>query len=119
MGATGLATRGHGLCGPAGTRFCVERDQRQARDLAGDTGPGSIVVLDDADLALEACADLARRLVRNRPGAIVLATSLALAHLVDRETSLALPAGSRVMQTGGFKGRRREVDVDTVSELRG
>jgi non-specific serine/threonine protein kinase len=42
---------------------------------AGDTGPGSIVVLDDADLALEACADVARRLVRNRPGAIVLATS--------------------------------------------
>jgi non-specific serine/threonine protein kinase len=42
---------------------------------AGDTGPGSVVVLDDADLALEACADVARRLVRNRPGVIVLATS--------------------------------------------
>jgi non-specific serine/threonine protein kinase len=42
---------------------------------AGDTGPGSVVVLDDADLALEACADVARRLVRNRPGAVVLATS--------------------------------------------
>jgi hypothetical protein len=44
--------------------------------------------------------------------AIVLATSFALVHLIDavgREV-LALPARSRVMQTGGFKGKSREVD---------
>ncbi len=47
------------------------------------------------------------------PGApaIVLATSFALVHLLDaaRAETFALPPGSRVMQTGGFKGRSREV----------
>lgn len=47
--------------------------------------------------------------------AVILATSLALAHLIDLAASLPLPAGSRVMQTGGFKGRKREVDA---AELR-
>jgi hypothetical protein len=47
------------------------------------------------------------------PGALVLATSFALVHLLDAlgEEVLALPPGSRVMQTGGFKGRSREVDA--------
>lgn len=50
--------------------------------------------------------------------AIVLATSFALVHLLEAldGATAALPAGSRVMQTGGFKGRSREVDA---SELRG
>jgi hypothetical protein len=41
----------------------------------------------------------------------VLATSFALVHLLDAlgDAALRLPAGSRVMQTGGFKGRSREV----------
>jgi hypothetical protein len=47
--------------------------------------------------------------------AVVLATSLALAHLVDLAPAMPLPARSRVMQTGGFKGREREVDA---AELR-
>jgi hypothetical protein len=52
---------------------------------------------------------------------IVLATSFALVHLLDalREEAggeaggdaIPLPAGSRVMQTGGFKGKAREVDA--------
>jgi acyl-protein synthetase LuxE len=43
--------------------------------------------------------------------AIVLATSFALVHLLDDLGGdvLALPARSRVMQTGGFKGRAREI----------
>ncbi len=53
--------------------------------------------------------------------AIVLATSFALVHLLEDLGSgagshnLALPSGSRVMQTGGFKGRSREV---SSAELR-
>jgi hypothetical protein len=49
--------------------------------------------------------------------AVVLATSFALVHLIDAlgGTRLPLPAGSRVMQTGGFKGRSREV---SPAELR-
>ncbi len=50
--------------------------------------------------------------------AIVLATSFALVHLLDAigQEMLALPPGSRVMQTGGFKGRSREV---SAVDLRG
>jgi hypothetical protein len=48
--------------------------------------------------------------------AIVLATSFALVHLLDAAgpESFALPPRSRVMQTGGFKGRSREVCVEDL-----
>jgi hypothetical protein len=48
--------------------------------------------------------------------AIVFATAFALVHALDQlgSTKLQLPNGSRVMQTGGFKGRSREVDADTL-----
>lgn len=44
---------------------------------------------------------------------LLLATSFALVHLIDGRggRSLALPAGSVVMQTGGTKGRSREVSA--------
>lgn len=47
------------------------------------------------------------------PPAIVLATSLALVHLIETAPGavIALPKGSRVMQTGGFKGRAQEVSA--------
>jgi hypothetical protein len=49
--------------------------------------------------------------------ALVLATSFALVHLLDAVGAdvLALPPGSRVMETGGYKGRSREVPA---AELR-
>jgi hypothetical protein len=42
---------------------------------------------------------------------VILATSFALVHLADAvgDGILPLPNGSRVMQTGGYKGRSREV----------
>jgi hypothetical protein len=48
--------------------------------------------------------------------ALVLATSFALVHLLDalRDACLPLPPGSRVMQTGGFKGKSREVSPDEL-----
>lgn len=48
--------------------------------------------------------------------ALVLATSFALVHLLDASGArpLTLPAGSRVMQTGGFKGKAREVAADEL-----
>jgi hypothetical protein len=54
-------------------------------------------------------------LARTKP-AIVLATSFALVHLLEAIGGevLALPEGSRVMQTGGFKGRSREVAADDL-----
>ena len=47
---------------------------------------------------------------------LVLATSFALVHFLDAlgDATFALPAGSRVMQTGGFKGRSREVSAEAL-----
>lgn len=47
---------------------------------------------------------------------LLLATSFALVYLLDElaGTALPLPPGSRVMQTGGFKGRTREVAADEL-----
>ena len=41
-------------------------------------------------------------------------TALAFAHLLDSVSPLHLPSGSRAMETGGFKGRRREIDRQTL-----
>jgi hypothetical protein len=51
-----------------------------------------------------------------RTPALVLATSFALVHLLDElgGDRLPLPEGSRVMQTGGYKGRSREVAPDEL-----
>jgi hypothetical protein len=61
---------------------------------------------------------LRRRLtaLAGAPPVIVLATSFALVHLLDAVAGdvLALPPGSRVMQTGGFKGKAREVAAEAL-----
>jgi len=69
-------------------------------------------------LNVESTVEACRQARDARRPALVLATSFALVHLLDDESSRGrcdLPAGSRVMFTGGFKGRSREVDS---SELR-
>lgn len=47
---------------------------------------------------------------------LVLGTSFAYVHLIDAlgDASFALPPGSRVMQTGGYKGKSREVPPDEL-----
>ena len=47
---------------------------------------------------------------------LVLATAFALVHLLDalEAERIPFPDGSRVMETGGFKGRAAEVDRDTL-----
>lgn len=47
---------------------------------------------------------------------LLLTTAFALVHLLDalEESPLRLPPGSRVMETGGFKGRAAEVDRATL-----
>lgn len=49
----------------------------------------------------------------------LLGTSFAFVHAEDalNEARFALPPGSRVMQTGGFKGRSRELAPDAMREL--
>lgn len=47
---------------------------------------------------------------------LILGTSFAFVHFIDAigKDSFALPRGSRVMQTGGYKGRSREVPADVL-----
>ncbi|MBV8198909.1 MAG: hypothetical protein JO263_12325 [Candidatus Eremiobacteraeota bacterium] len=67
--------------------------------------------------------DLRESIEQDRPVCIA-ATAFALVHLVDalrrKNVELRLPRGSRMMETGGFKGRSRTIDRDqlyaTVSE---
>jgi hypothetical protein len=70
-------------------------------------GPGGDAVIDLDTLARDAAAARAERVA-----VMVLATSFALVHLLDGMggRDLRLPEGSRVMQTGGFKGKAREIE---------
>lgn len=49
----------------------------------------------------------------------VLGTSFAFVHLEDalEGRSFKLPEGSRIMQTGGFKGRSREIEPDAMRAM--
>ncbi len=69
-------------------------------------------------LRVASLRDCVRGLRHDAP-ALVLATSFALVHLLDEigGESLALPTGSRLMQTGGFKGRSREVSAPELRRL--
>jgi hypothetical protein len=50
----------------------------------------------------------------------LLGTAFAFVHLVDSGLKVKLPAGSRVMETGGFKGKSREVErSDLYGLIRG
>ncbi len=56
---------------------------------------------------------VARLMMKNTRGVLVLGTALAYAHLLDglEDALFRMPDGARVMQTGGFKGKTRELDA--------
>ena len=58
---------------------------------------------------------VATALALNQP-MLILGTSFAFVHFVEGlgEDTFHLPRGSRVMQTGGYKGRSREVPADVL-----
>ena len=60
-------------------------------------------------------AEVERLRAEGRP-AVVFATAFALVHALEGlgGATLVLPEGSRVMQTGGFKGLSREVPADSL-----
>ncbi len=85
--------------------------------------PGSAFLFQEGRLDLEAlCAMLRECEAQGEPVAL-LGTSFAFVHVLDdlaaRGLRFALPPGSRVMDTGGFKGRSREVSrTELYSMLR-
>ena len=64
---------------------------------------------------------LALDLKKERKSALLLTTAFALKgfleYLEEEKIGLCLPKGSRLMETGGFKGRTREVSKETLYRL--
>jgi len=79
--------------------------------------PGAATWLFDGEVFDVGAFDerVAFALTEERP-MLVLATSFALVHFLDAlgDTPFALPRGSRVMQTGGYKGKSREVPAEQL-----
>ena len=74
---------------------------------------GSAYFVDAGGLRLEPLLDELDRSERRGAPVTLLGTAAALAHLLEavdaRGLRFSLPSGSRLMETGGFKGRRREI----------
>jgi hypothetical protein len=79
------------------------------------------VFLDERGMDVEGLAGALRRASGSGEPVCVLATTSSLIHALDglgaRAERFVLPTGSRVMDTGGFKGRGRAVPRDELYEL--
>jgi hypothetical protein len=77
--------------------------------------------VDGWDLPLDAAVETLVRLSREGRPLLLLGTAFQMVHLMDRLTAsgsiLELPAGSRVMETGGYKGRSRTVPREELHAL--
>jgi hypothetical protein len=88
-------------------------------DRLGAPGSGSYATVADGidEAALGAAL---RRFEETGTPVCLLGTSFAFVHWTDalreRDESFQLAPGSRLMDTGGFKGRSREVDADELRE---
>jgi len=82
------------------------------------TGPCSQVFRDGA-LQMDLLRDTLQAAMTRREPVALLGTSFAFVHAEDAlgEECFALPAGSRIMQTGGFKGRSRSIEPDVMLAL--
>jgi hypothetical protein len=83
--------------------------------------PGSEFVLHQAGLDVERLAQVLRQAEASGQPVCLLGTSFAFVHALDTFAGLGhrfrLPAGSRLMDTGGFKGRSRELTPQELYAL--
>jgi hypothetical protein len=72
-------------------------------------------------LDFEAVATTLKSAIGNRQSAILLGTAFSFVHLLDflgeHDLQFQLPAGSRVMETGGYKNRSRSMPKDELHAL--
>ena len=77
--------------------------------------------VDGWDLPLDAAVETLVRLSGEGRPLLLLGTAFQMVHLMDRLAAtglvLGLPAGSRVMETGGYKGRSRTVPREELHAL--
>ena len=82
--------------------------------------PESDFLVDAEGLALERLTSALRAAEDSGKPVALLGTSFAYVHLLDAleelDCSFDLPAGSRVLDTGGFKGRSREVSAEELQQ---
>ena len=85
-------------------------------DFFGD--PASDFFVDDRGLQVQRLVAAFREAQAAREPVVLLGTSFAYVHLLDALTqeglSFRLPPGSRLLDTGGFKGRSREVSAEEL-----
>lgn len=97
-----------------------------SRDVVGDSSLGFMIdrfawklggdvahTAEGDGVDVERVIEAASRADQMGEAAIVMGTSFAFVHLIDAldGRTCPLPAGSRAMQTGGFKGRSREISA--------
>jgi len=83
------------------------------RARAGDPHSGFDVV--GGELRARALREALEGAIREGRPVALLGTAFAFVHWLDRgEPALALPEGSRLMETGGFKGRSRTLERDAL-----
>lgn len=82
--------------------------------------PDSRYYLDSAGLQLDALCATMEQLQKSGEPFALLGASYSFVHLMDalqaRGLRFTLPAGSRLMDTGGFKGQSREMDMEEFYE---
>jgi len=79
--------------------------------LEAEGGPASGFDMHGGELDLLALRAATARAQRSGDACLIAGTAFAFVHFLDAvgDETWALPSGSRVMETGGFKGRSREV----------
>jgi len=86
--------------GASGSTYCI--DSQHGIDVDG--------VLKQFDVAIDAAEPVC-----------ILATSLAMVHMVEaleqRNLEVSLPRGSRIMDTGGYKGKTRTIPAEQLRDL--
>ena len=85
--------------------------------LARHGEPGSAVVMTRNGVDVAAADDFCRAAADLGEPVTVLATAFALLDWLERGERPHLPPGSTLVETGGFKGRRREVSRQELLEL--
>ncbi len=88
-----------------------------AHSLAEKFDAGTTYFMEDGVIDLARLDEVVARAIVSGAGPfLLLGTSFAMVHFLDAigAATFRLPAGSRVMQTGGFKGKSREVDGPTL-----
>lgn len=78
-----------------------------------------VVVIRNGELDMKLLADALSDIVKSNEPVALLGTSFAFVHADDAfgGTRFALPKGSRIMQTGGFKGRSRYIPPEEMRAM--